>query len=300
MGALLQQQGRFAEAVGFLNKAAALRADDPVIQTLLHASQAAERLAQDRARQERVDRLVEELTQRYRQGDFVRPQAEADEWTSRPLTLWFIGLNRHGWVSFREGEDEFFIDRLTDVLTEQARVRPVERGYFLEKLLDELKLSTSALADPQTALRLGRLLSARLIATGSIATVGAEWQLTVRVVETETSAVSASIQQSFPLSHPIRAVADPVGKQLSEKLLHRYPLRARVLDVANGEVTLNIGAVDGAVPGLRLQLFREDARGLREDVAEVELVEAQEKRSRATVLRERVPVEVGLKARQLL
>jgi hypothetical protein len=285
--------------VGFFTKAAALRPDDPLIQRLLHASQEAETLAQDRARQERVDRLVEELTQRYRQGDVVRPQAEADEWTSRPLTLWFVGLDRRGRVSFREGEDKFFIDRLTDMLEEQARVRPVERD-ILEKILEELRLSTSALAGSQTALRLGHLLSARLIATGSIATVGTEWQLTVRIVETETSAVSASIQQSFPLSHPIREAADPVGKQLSEKLLHRYPLRARVLDVGNGEVTLNVGAVDGAVPGLRLQLFRENTRGLREDVAEVELVEVEEKRSRAKLLRERVPVEVGLKAGQIL
>lgn len=298
LGALLRRQGRYAEAVGVLEKAAALRPDDPIVQTLLKESREAEALTKDRERQRRIDELVEELTQRYKRGDVVRPLTEADEWTSRPLTLSFLGLESRGRVPFREGEHEFFRLKLGQVLEEQARVRLVER-HVLEKLLDELKLSTSALADPQTALRLGRLLSARLISVGSIAAAGAEWQLTVRVIETETSAVTASVAQSFPLSQPTREAAELVGKQLGEKLLRAYPLRARVVEVGKGEVTLNVGAAEGAAPGLRLQLFREGARGQREVAAEVELVEVQEKRSRARLLGERLPVGVGLKALQL-
>lgn len=298
LGALLRRQGQYAEAVSLLERATALRPDDPIAPMLLREARDAEALTRDRERQRRIDALVEELTRRYKRGEVVRPQPEADAWTSRPLTLSLLGLESRGRVPFREGEHEFFLLKLAQVLEEQARVRLVERTV-LEKLLDELKLGTSALADPQTALRLGRLLSARLIAAGGVAVVGTEWQLTFRVIETETSAVTASFAQSFPLSRATRDAAELVGKQLSERLRRAYPLRARVVESGDGEVVLNIGAAEGALPGLRFQLFDEGPRGRRQVVAEVELLEIQEKRSRAKVLSERMPIVPGLKALQL-
>lgn len=298
LGALLRRQGRHAEAVGLFEKAAALRPDDPMVQALLRESREAETLTKDRERQRRVNELVEELTQRYKRGDVVRLPADPDEWTSKPLTLSFIGLETRGRVPFREGEHDFFLLKLGQVLEEQTRVRLVERNV-LDKLLDELKLSTSVLVDPQTALRLGRLLSARLISVGSIAAGGGEWQLTLRVIETETSAVTASVAQAFPLSQPSREAAELVGKQFTERLVRAYPLRARVVEVSNGDVMLNVGTAEGAVPGLRLQLLREGPQGRRELVAAVELVEVQEKRSRAKVVEARGQVAAGLKALQL-
>lgn len=298
LGVLLRAQGRYAESVGVLEKAAALRPGDALVQTLLGESREAASVARDHERQRRLDELVAELSRRYRRGDVVRPRPESDEWTSRPLTFSLLGVESRGRVAFREGEHEFFAVRLGQVLGEQARVRLVERNV-LDKLLAELKLGSSALVDPNTALRLGRLLSARLISVGSIAGIGGEWQVTLRVIETETSAVVASVARSFPVSQATRGAAELLGKELAEKIVRAYPLRARVVEVGTGEVTLNLGSLEGAVTGLRFQLFRESARGAREVVAEVELVEVRDRQSRARVLGERAPVVAGLKALQL-
>lgn len=295
LGALFQRQGRYAEATGLLKKATALRPDDPIVQALLNENREAIELAKDHKRQEQINGLIEELTHRYKQGKFVRPPAKVDEWTSRPLTVCLLGLENHGRMPFREGEHEFFLIKLGQVLEELARVRLVERNV-LDKLLDELKLSTSSLVNPQTALRLGHLLSARLILVGSINTTDTEWQLTIRVIETETSTVIASVAQGFALNYPVHEAAGLVGKQLSEKLLRSYPLRARVIGVGNREITLNIGAEEGAVPGLQFQIFRESVQGQREVVAKVELVEIKDRSSRAKLLGKRVPLVIGLKA----
>ncbi|HEV8306244.1 MAG TPA: CHAT domain-containing protein [Methylomirabilota bacterium] len=296
LGALLRRQGRHAEAIAALEKAAALRPDDPLIQTFLKESREAEAVAQDRQRQQRIDTLVDDLVRRYRRGDVVRSPAARDDWTSRPRTLSLLGLESRGRVPFREGEPEFFLARLGQVLEADARVRLVERNV-VDKLLGELKLGTSALADPGTALRLGRLLAAHLISVGSIAGAGPEWQLTLRVIETETSTVTASVAQSFPIGQSTREAAELVGRELGGKLNRAYPVRARVVAATQGEVTLNVGAAEGAAPGLRLQLLREGAQG-REVVGEVEVVEVGDGRSRAKILTAQAPVVTGLKVLQ--
>ena len=95
----------------------------------------------------------------------------------------------------------------------------------MDKLLAELKLSSSALADQRTALQLGRVLSARLITVGTVAGGGPEWTLTLRVIETETSTVVASVAQAFPAAQSSAQVADVVAKDLAGKLRKAFPLR---------------------------------------------------------------------------
>jgi hypothetical protein len=245
-----------------------------------------------------VDELVSELARQYRQGDAGRSAAPADTWTSRPLTMTLTPFESRGRVAFREGEHELLLQSLGQVLAEGARVRLVERAV-MDKLLGELKLGSSALADPATALRLGRLLSARLISVGTIAGTGSSWQLTVRLIETETSVVAASTAQTFPLSVRTTDAAEQAGRRLVDQVARTFPLRARVVQARGGEVTLNVGTAEGAAPGLRLELFREGAQGQREVVNEAEVTDAGEGRSRARLRDERAPVAPGLKAEQL-
>jgi class 3 adenylate cyclase/CHAT domain-containing protein/tetratricopeptide (TPR) repeat protein len=298
LGALLRRQGRYAEARPLLEKAAALRPGDPLIQALLKETREAETSTKDQDRQKRIDALVGELVQRYRSGDIPRPASGGDEWTSRPLTLSLLGIESKGRIPFREGEHDFLLARLGQILETEGRVRLVERAV-MDKLLAELKLSSSALVDRSTALKLGRLLSARLISVGSIASSGNEWQLTVRVIETETSIMVASAAQSMPLTQAVGPGAEALGKELAAKLRRAYPLRARVLGVDARGVILNVGVAEGAAPSQRLQVFREGRQGLREVAGEVEIVEVEDQRSRAKPLGEPKAIVAGLRAREL-
>ena len=109
-----------------------------------------------------------------------------DEWTSsKPLALVFLDIKGSG-VSL--AEKEFILTRAAEELRQSSRYSIVERE-IIDKLLEELNLSTSSLADPSTALKLGRILSAKLIATGTIARIDEEWLISLRFIETETTSL---------------------------------------------------------------------------------------------------------------
>lgn len=295
MGALLRRQGKYAEAAAALDKAAALNPDDPMVQALLKDVRESEGPSKDAERQKRVDALVDDLAARFKRGDVVRPPASRDDWTSPPLTISLLGLESRGRVAFREGEYDFLLLRIGQAIEGQTRARLVERNV-MDKLLAELKLSTSALADQKTALQLGRVLSARLITVGSVAGGAGEWTLTLRVIETETSTVVASVAQGFPVSQSSAQVADIVAKDLAAKLRKTFPLRARVTGGGKGEAVLNVGSAAGAAVGQKLLIFRESAGGQRDVVGEAEITEVTDTTSRARLADETKPITPGLKA----
>ncbi len=295
MGALLRRQGKYAEASSTLEKAAALNPNDPMVQTLLKDVRDTEGITKDAAKQRRVDALVDELATRFKRGDVARPAAGRDDWTSPPLTISLLGLESRGRMAFREGEYDFMLLRIGQALESQTRARLVERAV-MDKLLAELKLSSSALVDQRTALQLGRVLSARLITVGTVAGGATEWTLTLRVIETETSTVVASVAQGFPVGQSTAQVADVVAKDLATKLRKTFPLRARVVGGGAGEVVLNVGTGEGAAVGQKLLIFRESAAGQRDVVGEAEISEVTDKQSRAKLPGDAKPLPAGLKA----
>ena len=295
LGALLRRQGKYAEAATALEKAVAINPNDAMAQALLKDVRESQGAAKDQDKQKRVDALVDELAAKFKRGDVVRPPAGRDDWTSLPLTISLLGLESRGRMPFREGEYDFMLLKIGQALETQTRARLVERGV-MDKLLAELKLSSSALADQRTALQLGRVLSARLITVGTVAGGGPEWTLTLRVIETETSTVVASVAQAFPAAQSSAQVADVVAKDLAGKLRKAFPLRARVVGGGKGEAVLNVGSGEGATVGQKLLIFREGATGQRDVVSEAEITEVTDKQSRAKVTDESKPIAPGLKA----
>jgi len=295
MGALLRKQGRYAEASQVLEKAAALNPNDAMVQTLLKDAREAAGSSQDAEKTKRVDALVNELAGKFKRGEVTKPPAGRDDWTSPPLTISLLGLESRGRMPFREGEYDFMTLKIGQALEGQTRARLVERNV-MDKLLAELKLSSSALADQRTALQLGRVLSARLITVGTIAGGPNEWTLTIRVIETETSQVVASVAQAFPPTQTTAQAADVVAKDLAGKLRKTFPLRARVTGGGNGEAVLNVGTGEGAAVGQKLLIFREGAGGQRDVIGEAEITEVTDKTSRAKLAGDAKPVTAGLKA----
>jgi hypothetical protein len=266
-----------------------------MVQTLLKDAREAAGSSQDAEKAKRVDALVNELAGKFKRGEVTKPPAGRDDWTSPPLTISLLGLESRGRMPFREGEYDFMTLKIGQALEGQTRARLVERAV-MDKLLAELKLSSSALADQRTALQLGRVLSARLITVGTVAGGPNEWTLTMRVIETETSQVVASVAQVFPATQSTAQAADVVAKDLAGKLRKTFPLRARVTGGGNGEAMLNVGTAEGAAVGQKLLIFREGAGGQRDVIGEAEITEVTDKTARAKLTGDAKPVTAGLKA----
>ena len=174
----LEKKGDIAEASACYQKAVQANPQDPVASSLFAGAEKKQKAADDRSRQARIDQLVAELVAAHRNARPVKPAEIV--WTERPLTISFMRLQQKGAPAVREGEDEYFQSKLTALLQEKGRVQVVEREV-LERLLEELKLSATDLADPRRALELGKILSARLIATGSVMRYGTDVQATVQL-----------------------------------------------------------------------------------------------------------------------
>ena len=130
-----------------------------------------ERLKHDKERQERIDKLVADLIKGFDKQKEISTQYPKDEWTSKPLTISILDVKRKGVSFLREGEDEFITYQISEKFMENPRIKVVERA-ILDKLLEELKLGSSELADKKTAIKVGRILGARLILTGTLINSG--------------------------------------------------------------------------------------------------------------------------------
>jgi class 3 adenylate cyclase/tetratricopeptide (TPR) repeat protein len=247
-GMVLYRQGRHAEAVKQIATAQAISPGDFSLQAFADEVEQKAAIAESKEKREKIDRLVRELLE----GLEKAPQPTAsDAWTSFPLTLWLMDFESSG-QCLREGEESLIAFGIMDRLVGKSRVQIVERG-LLDKLLEELKLGTSRLADPTTALSLGRIMAARLILSGQVIHTSLQTQVVLRLIETETGEVKAAMNEIFVGSVPASAIAEKLSEALVEKLSDLFPLRGKVSAVGEKGIIFNIGRRHGAAVG---QQFR--------------------------------------------
>lgn len=253
-GVAMQKTGDSAGALSSFRKAARMSPNDPYAAVFLAQAEKQQKAQGDKSRQERIDKLVAELAETFQKGPPRR--APADPWTSKPLSISFIDFKQKGAPSMREGEDDFFLLRVNALLQESGRVQVVERE-LLDKLLAELKLSSTELVDRNTALRLGRILSARVIATGSIMRYKKDVQVAIRLTDTETTAIKGAI---FGSGKDLDSIARDTAEKIVAKIKTAYPMRGKVLSLEGNQVVLNIGAEVGVQNAMTFKVL-EDIKG---------------------------------------
>jgi tetratricopeptide (TPR) repeat protein len=303
-GYLLEKLGKPQEALALYRQALQRAPDDRLTEALLREAERREELAQDKEKRERIDQLVSDLVRSYREGK--RRESPGDGWTSTPLTLAILDVQMQSTLPSRAGEEKLLYLRLVDGLRASGRIEIVDRA-ILDKTLEELKFSTSELTDPQNALRVGRILAARLIATGSFTWAGGEGQLGIRVIETETTRTKASALEPVAPLLGIDAVVERVSRALLRQLHEAYPLQGRIAQVTPPGMIVNLGAEQGATPGLMLQVFTEapievdgkivSYRGL--PVGLIEVIHVEATLSQARVLEQTAPFQPGWKVKEV-
>jgi hypothetical protein len=165
-----------------------------------------------------------------------------------------MDMQTQGTPSLRAGEPEFFWLRLTQAMRTQERLQLVEREV-MDKLLAELKLSAAALTESQTALQVGKLLAARLIATSTFRRSGETGQIGVRLIETETGRIQAMVTETFDTSETLDRAVAQLAQTLLTQMRQRYPLQGRIARLTPEVVTLDIGAAQGVTSGVTLHVF---------------------------------------------
>jgi TolB-like protein len=83
---------------------------------------------------------------------------------------------------------------VTTALVNSGQFNVVERSK-LQSVLDEFKLAQTGLIDPAGAKQIGKLLGADLILTGTLAATGDEWNVNLRLLNTETGLITAALSK---------------------------------------------------------------------------------------------------------
>ena len=132
-GLALERLGKSRDALDLYQKASGINPGDPINMVLYRKCQEQAEYRESTERRTRVDRLISDLLTSYREGT-SRGDA-GDEWSSRPLYLFFLTLEAKGQSAPREGEDAYISELISRELGNSTRIRAVERD-LLDRLLE--------------------------------------------------------------------------------------------------------------------------------------------------------------------
>jgi len=118
-------------------------------------------------------------------------------------------------------------------LLESGCVDLVERAE-LDKALDELHLSAVGMTSPESQLKLGQLIGAKILITGSIFEAGQKHYAVAKIIGTETSRVKGcSVSGTGDYLELVPALAEKVKAVLENEVEILLPRKATVFSIAD-------------------------------------------------------------------
>ena len=171
----------------------------------------------------------------------------------------------------------------------------------MDRLLEELNLGSSELADPATALQLGRILAAKLVATGTLLHLPDQSLLSLRLIDTETTAIPQVLTQKLTSGAlDIEQELERVNREILQTVMEKYPLRGFIVQVNGNQAVINIGEKQGVVMGTSFEVIEQGEaivykgrklQGLAKTVARLEVVEVQPDMSVVSILDSERPLQ---------
>lgn len=282
IGMSYQREGKWDQALSAYRQASKTDADDSITALLARKAQEMVELQKDADKRKRIDKLVKDLAERYRKAQGA-PKKDVDEWTSRPLVFAFVDFSEKGELTDRDGLASILTSQLSEHLNASGRVRVVDR-VVLDSLLAELNLGSSDLADPTTSLRLGRVMAARIMGTGTLFSMPGDALVNLRMIDTETSAITKTLTRELgPESGWTRKLLQ-LNREILASVVAAYPLQGYIVQATGEQVLINLGADQGMLQGTRLDVIEETPpieykgrtlKGLPKVVAQLEVVSVE-------------------------
>ncbi len=255
-GAAHREKGDLKKAEETLQKAAAVRSDDL---TALMLKQVREELQQanDVKRGELIRSQIADLSKRFQEMKQAAAGKPSDSWTTRPLVVALLPSAANASVFFeRAGTDVVLQREIEARLQANEGISVVER-QMLDKLLQELNLGSSELANPDTQRRLGQVLSAGYLGFIDFGRMGKDLMMYVRMVDTETTAIAMQTSQPVNEGNPSLTV-DAVAGELVNKLAGGREVQGLIADASDeNAVLINLGQKHGVKVGQEFTVYVE-------------------------------------------
>jgi tetratricopeptide (TPR) repeat protein len=254
-GMSYEKEGKWEDALGAYRRSLSVNKEDTFSAVLAKKAEEMVALQQDATKKERIDKLVKELATRYKAQKGSAKGAQ-DAWTSRPMILTFVDFREEGGLSERDGLSTVLTAQLADQLNASGRLQVVER-VLIERLLEELNIGSSELADPETALKLGKILAAKLVGTGTLYFLPDSTLLTLRLIDTETSAIPKVVTRQIASQTALEKELSYLNREVLKTIIEKYPLQGFVVQANGNEVLINLGSKQGVVLGTNFEAVEE-------------------------------------------
>lgn len=250
LATVLRESSQSQQALDLIKKAKdeSGHSSDRVLEALAYQIQQDLLERRDMDRQKVVDESVRELVARFKEQKMSPKAPNPDNWTSAPIAISVLGFqDLSGNLTGRIGMDTLLGQELGRELSTR-NVTVVDRA-LIDKVLAELKLGASSLADPETQLRLGRLTSARLIAVGRIFQLNGNDHVSFRLIDTETSQIVLNqTEATGGMLDPI-AMSTRLAQLAAVEVRNRFPTRGRLVALEKDGVIVNLGSRHGLSTG---------------------------------------------------
>ena len=150
---------------------------------------------------------------------------------------------------------EAVYESLISALVNQKRFRMIEREK-IEEVLNELQLSKSGIVDPDTASKIGKMIVADAIMTGTVYERNNSLEVLTRLIDTETGNIIVA-KDVFDEDKSLLTV-DRLGQGLALKYEESLPLLEGVVVEKDGkELIIDLGNETKIKRNMKLILYRE-------------------------------------------
>jgi len=191
-------------------------------------------------------------------------------------------------------------------LVQEGRFDVIERR-LLEKVIEEQKIGVSGIVDEGSASKLGKVLGAKIVITGTVLEFQNVLEVNARILEVESSSIIAA--ENVKSTSGAARLEDLVF-EMAQKIISDFPLEGYIAQREEKTVLLDLGQRAGIRRGMRFIAFKE-GRVIKHpktgeildietiEAGEIEIVEVNTKTARGTIVREMSPgaVEYGMMVR---
>ena len=141
---------------------------------------------------------------------------------------------------------------LITALVKEGRFDVIERR-LLEKVLQEQKIGVSGLVDESSASKLGRVLGAKIVITGSLMEYQGVVEANARIIEVETSSIIAA--ENVKSTSAVKL--EDLVVQMAEKIIRDFPLEGYIVQREGNRVLIDLGNRTGVKPGMQFIVYQE-------------------------------------------
>ncbi|HBR16064.1 MAG: hypothetical protein A3G39_08725 [Deltaproteobacteria bacterium RIFCSPLOWO2_12_FULL_43_16] len=219
-------------------------------------------------------------------------------------------------LDFQTQGEKFETDDMGKIVAEWLITDLVKEGRFdvierrlLEKILQEQKLGVSGVIDSESIAKLGKVLGAKIVVTGSVMKLRQFIEVNARLINVENASIIAAEKVKSESAMKLERLVT----EMAEKIISDFPLEGYVVERAeNNAVTIDLGRLAGARGGKRFIVFKE-GKAIKHpktgeildieriEVGEIEIRSVKEKTATGVILREAAgqKIEYGNMVRSL-